>query len=100
MDKPGLIPPEVILALPSPPLQTALALPAPGLAPPADAQPETEGHGYDHGLPPSPPTSASEGEDEEDDRGQVTSLDFITTERLTLGYPEMATKNGPSSTYL
>ena len=27
MDKPGLLSPEVILALPSPPLQTALALP-------------------------------------------------------------------------
>ena len=64
VEKPGLLPLEVILALPSPPLQTALALPDPGLAPP-----EPEGHGYDHGLPPSPPTSASEGE-EEDDRGQ------------------------------
>ena len=30
---------------------------------------EPEGHCYDHGLPPSPPTSASEGE-EEDDCGQ------------------------------
>ena len=64
VEKPGLLPPEVILALPSPPLQTALALPDPGLAPP-----EPDGYGYDHGLPPSPPTSASEGE-EEDDRGQ------------------------------
>ena len=67
VEKPGLLPPEVILTLPSPPLQTALALPDPGLSPP-----ETEGHGYigyDHGLPPSLPTSASEGE-EEDDCGQ------------------------------
>ena len=64
MEKPGLLPPEVILALPSPPMQTALALPDPGLAPP-----EPEGHGCDHGLPPSPSTSASKGE-EEDDRGQ------------------------------
>ena len=46
------------------PDQTALALPDPGLAPP-----EPEGHGYDHGLPPSSPNSASEGE-EEDYRGQ------------------------------
>ena len=77
MEKPGLTPPEVILALPSPPLQTALALPDSGLAPTADAKPAPEGHGYDHGLPPSPPTSASEGEEEEDDRGQVNILDFI-----------------------
>ena len=79
VEKPGLIPPEVILALPSPPLQTALTMPDPGLVPSADAQPEPEGHGYDHGLPPSPPTSASEGEEEEDDREQVNSLDFITS---------------------
>ena len=79
VEKPGLIPPEVILALPSPPLETALPLPDPGLAPPADTQPEPEGHGYDHGLPPSPPTSASEGEEEEDDREQVNNLDFITS---------------------
>ena len=75
VEKPGLTPPEVILALPSPPLQTALAMPNPGLAPPADIQPE--GHGYDHGLPPSPPTSASEGEEEEEERRQVNILDFI-----------------------
>ena len=77
VEKPGLTPPEVILALPSPPLQTALALPDPGLVPSADAKPELEGHGYDHGLPPSPPTSASEGEEEEEERRQVNSLDFI-----------------------
>ena len=79
VEKPGLIPPEVILALPSPPLQTAL--PNPGLVPPAVAQPEPEGHGYDHGLPPSPPTSASEGE-EEDEREQVNIFDFIATEKI------------------
>ena len=79
VEKPGLTPPEVILALPSPPLQTALALPAPDLALPADAQSEPVGHGYDHGLPPSPPTSASEGEEEEEERRQVNILDFIAT---------------------
>ena len=76
VEKPGLIPPEVILALPSPPLQTAL--PNPAQVPQADAQQEPEGHGYDHGLPPSPPTSASEGEEEEEEeRRQVNILDFI-----------------------
>ena len=79
MEKPGLTPPEVILALPSPPLQTAL--PNPGLVPLAVAQSEPEGHGYDHGLPPSPPTSASEGE-EEDEREQVNIFDFIATEKI------------------
>ena len=47
VEKPGLLPPEVILAQPRPPLQTALALPDPGLAPL-----EPDGYGYDHGLPP------------------------------------------------
>ena len=70
VEKPGLVPPEVILALPSPPLQTAL--PNPSQVPQADALSE-------FGLPPSPPTSASEGEgeEEEEERRQVNILDFI-----------------------